>query len=80
LTAHMDSPLPDRKRPPRSFRRPLSSKSVNNVTCAAGLVTAGIGLLAVLTRSGGPIDVVFILAGLFVALAGLILRGRSSRN
>jgi hypothetical protein len=76
----MESPLSDRKRPPRSFRRPLRSRSVNNVTCAAGLVTAGIGILGVLTRAGGPIDMVLVLVGLLVTLVGLVLRGRSPRN
>ena len=76
-------PVPDGGKmaaPARPARPPLRSKTVNTVTCVAGLATAVIGLLGVLTRAGGAFDMVFILGGLLVGLAGLILRGRSPRT
>jgi hypothetical protein len=61
-------------------RLQLRSKTVNNFTCVAGLATAGLGLLGVLAGARGAFDVLLLLGGLLVAIAGLILRGRSSRT
>jgi hypothetical protein len=83
LAAKMESPMPDGKKTARSARpaKPrLSSRKVNTATCVAGLTTAGIGLVGVLTRAGGAFDMVLLLAGLLLTLVGLILRGRSPRT
>jgi hypothetical protein len=60
-------------------RRPLRSGTVNTFTFVAGLITAGIGLLGVLTRPGAAFDLALIPAGLVVAAAGLVLRRRNPR-
>jgi hypothetical protein len=78
----MESPMPDGEKTTPSIRparQRLSSRKVNTVTCVAGLAAAGFGLFGVLTHVGGAFDMVFLLGGLLVTLAGLILRGRSPR-
>jgi len=82
LAVHIESPMPDDAKMAPSARpaRPrLSSRKVNTVTCVAGLAAAGFGLYGVLSRAGGVLNMVFLLGGMLVTLAGLILRGRSPR-
>jgi hypothetical protein len=55
-------------------RRP---KQLRTITCAAGIVSAGVGVLYVLTGNGRAIDIVLIVGGLLVILAGLALMRKS---
>jgi len=61
--------------PPPSGRR--RSKRLQTVTCVAGAGTAAVGLVYVLIGKARTIDLVLIVGGLLVVLAGLtIMRGR----
>jgi uncharacterized membrane protein HdeD (DUF308 family) len=49
------------------------SQRLRTVTCVAGIGAAGVGLVYVLTGSARAVDVVLIVGGLLVTLAGLVL-------
>ncbi len=61
--------MPDNEKLPTSPR----SKSVSIISGLLGLVTAGIELPKVLSRTAGSIDMVLLVAGLLVAVMGLVL-------
>lgn len=76
-------PVPDRGKKARIKRPawwPLRSRTVNTVTCVAGLVTTGIGLFGMLAGPRGVFDIMLLLGGLLVTVAGLVLLGRSPRT
>jgi hypothetical protein len=57
---------------------PQRSKTVNTISCLLGVAAAGVGLFYVLAGKARLIDIVLIVAGLFVAAAGLYLRVRNT--
>ena len=60
--------------PPSGQRR---SKRLQTITCVAGAGAATVGLVYVLIGKARTIDLVLIVGGLLVVLAGLtIMRGR----
>ncbi len=52
------------------------SKRLRTLTCASGIVAAGVGLFYVLAGKACAVDIVLLAGGLLVTLAGLTLIGR----